>query len=121
MARAEARLNHIRFSSRISSATPSPQAPFSSKAPTMIFESQPPARPMPLIGITTNHATRLGPSAPITSALIQYAPPLEARIRAHNTIPHTPPQNAREITAGTLSGGTGVMFQGARGENPPAY
>jgi hypothetical protein len=59
-----------RFSSRISSATPSPQAPLSSSALTMIFGSQPPARPMPFIGITTNHATRLGPSAPITSAFV---------------------------------------------------
>jgi len=34
------RLNHIQFSSRISSATPSPQAPFSNSAPTMMFDSQ---------------------------------------------------------------------------------
>ena len=34
-------------------------------------------------------------------------------------MPHTPPQNAREITAGAWKGGTGAMFQGARGENPP--
>ena len=60
-----------RFNSRISSAAPSPQAPFSSNALTMIFGSQPPARPMPFMGSNTNHATRLGPSAPITSAFDQ--------------------------------------------------
>jgi len=33
-------MNHTQFSSRISIATPSPQAPFSNSAPTMMFESQ---------------------------------------------------------------------------------
>src|SRR5262250_2804493 len=103
------------------SATPSPQAPFTSSAPTMILGSQPPATPIPFIGITTNQATELGPSAPMPRAFAQYAAPRDARIKAHNTIPQTPPQNASEITAGALNGGTGVMFHGARADAPAAY
>jgi hypothetical protein len=37
-----------------------------------------------------------------------------------STIPHTPPQNADEMTIGTPSGGTAAMFQAGPGALPAA-
>src|SRR3546814_6982133 len=59
---------HRRPSHCISSATPKPQAPLSSAAPTHIFGSQWAANAMPLSGNTTSSATRLGNNAPSTTA-----------------------------------------------------
>jgi hypothetical protein len=87
-------------------------------APMMILGSQPPAAGMPFSGNTMNSATMLGRTAPSSTARNQYAPGAASRSRGQITVPQTPPQNARDSTAGTPSGGAGVMSYGARGNAP---
>ena len=75
----------------------------------MTFTSQLPAGPMPLIGITMTHATKLAPSAPITSAYSQYAPPRELRIRGpEQDAPHSS-QNATFFVTGQGAGRSGSI------------
>src|SRR5450830_1016656 len=97
------------------SATPKPQAPFRSSAPTMRSGFQPPPIGRPFIGKTTKNATSVGRIAPRTIARSQYFDPAAPRIISHSAIPHTPPQNASDSTDGTPIGGVGVMTHGLRG------
>ena len=65
-----------------------------------------------------NSATALGRTAPISRARNQYARPAALQSSCQIVTPQTPPQNARDITAGTPSGGAGAMSYGARGSAP---
>lgn len=73
---------------------------------------------MPFMGNTTNSATMLGSKAPQIAPRSQRLPPTCLRTSAHNSTPHSPPQKASEITEGTPSGGTAVMFQAGFGTAP---
>ena len=63
-----------------------------------------------------NSATALGRAAPLSRARNQYARPAAFRSSGQIATPQTPPQHARDITAGTPSGGAGAMSYGARGD-----
>src|SRR5919109_4325816 len=84
---------------------PIPQAPLIKKAVNSRDGRQPPPMGWPLSGDTIKRATNVGRMAPKKNAVTQYPPPLGKRLSiSPNKMPHTPPQNASEMTAGMPNG-----------------
>src|SRR5258705_11097004 len=108
----------MRAINRMKSATPSPQAPLRMSALMMILGSQPPATGMALSGNTMNSATALGRTAPISRARNQYVRPAAFRSSGQIATPQTPPQHARDITAGTPTGAPGALPYARPGTGP---
>jgi hypothetical protein len=83
--------------------------------------ANPPPIGRPFRGITTNHSTTSGRTAPNASPPDHHpSRAVSLGSRSAQTTPHSPPQNAAEMLCGTPKGGTGAMFQGANGTGAPA-